>query len=125
MTGVGATVDELDQEGQARERRRGFPARLLPAVSSLCLNSYASLRKLRKMEFEILGEIIYTETIAVGKAIRELPRLRRQYGAGRWRKLKRVATIRLSTGRVRQAELHWYEAHGMGRKEFKRKRYLD
>ena len=77
------------------------------------------------MEFEILGDITEIEAIAVGKAIRELPRLRRQYGSGRWRKLKGVATIRLSSGRVRRAELHWYEAHGIGRKEFKRKRYLD
>ena len=77
------------------------------------------------MEFEILGEIADIEAIAVGKAIRELPRLRRQYGAGRWRKLKGTATIRLANGAIRRAELHWYEAHGIGRKEFKRKRYLD
>ena len=54
-----------------------------------------------------------------------LARLRRQYGPGRWRKLKGIALIRLASGRVRQAELHWYEAHGIGRKEVKRKRYLD
>jgi hypothetical protein len=77
------------------------------------------------MEFEILGDITDIETIAVGTAIRESARLRKQYGAGRWRKLKGVATIRLSCGRIRRAELHWYEAHGIGRKEFKRKRYLD
>lgn len=77
------------------------------------------------MEFEILGDITEIETIAVGKAIRELPRLRRHYGTGRWRKIKGVAMIRLSDGRIRRAELHWYEVHGIGRREFKRKCYLD
>jgi hypothetical protein len=51
--------------------------------------------------------------------------LRRFYGHGRWRKLKGVATIRLSSGSIRKAEVHWYEAHGIGKKEMKRKRYLD
>ena len=60
-----------------------------------------------------------------GPRIRELPRLRRLYGNGRWRKMKGGARIRLKDGRVRLAELHWYEAHGIGKKEFKRKRYLD
>jgi hypothetical protein len=77
------------------------------------------------MHFEIIGHITNIETIAVERAIRELARLRRRYGAGRWRKLKGVATIRLANGRIRVAELHWYEAHGIGRKEIKRKRYLD
>lgn len=75
------------------------------------------------MIFEILGEISQIETI-VGKSIRELKRLRKAYGAGRWRKLKGVATIRLRDGSVRPAEIHWYEAHGRGRKEFKIKRFL-
>ena len=75
--------------------------------------------------FELLGEITQIETIAIGRSIRDLARLRKQYGKGRWRKLKGIATIRLSSGRVRRAELHWYEAHGIGRKEIKRKRYLD
>jgi hypothetical protein len=75
--------------------------------------------------FEVIGEISEIELIAVGRSIRELPRLRKQYGTGRWRKLKGVAMIRLRNGRVRRAELHWYEAHGIGRKEIKRKRYLD
>jgi hypothetical protein len=80
----------------------------------------------RRMDsFEIIGAITDIETIAVGPAIREVPRLRQQYGPGRWRKLKGVALIRLPNGRVRKAELHWYEAHGVGRKEFKRKHYLD
>ena len=57
--------------------------------------------------------------------MRDLPRLRRLYGKGYWRKMKGIARIRLRDGRVRVAELHWYEAHGIGKKEFKRKRYLD
>jgi hypothetical protein len=77
------------------------------------------------MPFEIVGEITQVETIAVGSRIRDLPRLRRLYGPGRWRKLKGMAIVRLRTGRIRKAELHWYEAHGIGRKEIKRKRYVD
>jgi hypothetical protein len=83
------------------------------------------LLKLKPMDFEIIGDITDIETIAIGNAIRELSRLRKQYGRGRWRKLKGVASIKLSSGRVRRAELHWYEAHGIGRQEIKRKRYLD
>jgi hypothetical protein len=75
--------------------------------------------------FEIIGEIADIETIAVGRKIREIVRLKKVYGPGRWRKLKGIAIIRLANGQTRRAELHWYEAHGIGRKEFKRKRYLD
>ena len=78
-----------------------------------------------ELSFEIIGEITDIKIIAVGSSIREHARLRKQYGIGRWRKLKGRATIRLSNGRIRIAEIHWYEAHGIGRKEFKRKRYLD
>ena len=77
------------------------------------------------MTFEIIGEITDIETIAVGTKIRELARLRRKYGPGRWRKIKGIAQVRLRSGRIRLAELHWYEAHGIGRKQIKRKRYLD
>jgi len=75
--------------------------------------------------FEVISDITDIETIAVSTSVRELTRLRKQYGSGRWRKLKGIAMIRLRTGRVRRAELHWYEAHGIGRKELKRKRYLN
>jgi hypothetical protein len=77
------------------------------------------------MHFEIIGEITNIEPIAVGTSIRDLARLRKQYGAGRWRKLKGIALVRLANGRIRRAELPWYEAHGIGRKEMKRKRYVD
>ena len=77
------------------------------------------------MDFEIVGEIIVLETIATGQGIRDLRRLRRSYGKGRWKKMKGVARIRLRSGHVRLAEIHWYEAHGIGKSEFKRKHYLD
>jgi hypothetical protein len=77
------------------------------------------------MSFEIVGDITQVETIATGRRIRDLTRLRRFYGRGRWRKLKGVALVRLRSGALRRAELHWYEAHGIGRKEIKRKRYVD
>jgi hypothetical protein len=77
------------------------------------------------MNFEIISDITQIEPIAISNAIRDLARLRRVYGVGRWRKLKGIATIRLANGRIRVAELHWYEAHGIGKKEIKRKRYVD
>jgi hypothetical protein len=76
------------------------------------------------MAFEIIGEITDIETIAIGTSIREIARLRKFYGRGRWRKRKGVATVRLPDNTVHQAEIHWYEAHGIGRKEFKIKRLL-
>jgi hypothetical protein len=76
------------------------------------------------MYFEIIGEIENIETIAAGKSIRDIARLRKQYGPGRWRKLKGIATVRLADGRIKKAEVHWYEAHGIGKKKIKIKRYL-
>jgi hypothetical protein len=64
-------------------------------------------------------------TIAVGRRIRELERLVKRYGAGHWRKRKGYAVVRLPNGSVRRAELHWYEAQGIGRMDMKIKRYLD
>jgi hypothetical protein len=73
------------------------------------------------MDFEIVGEITQIETIARGSGVRDRARLRRQYGRGRWRKLKGVADVRLIDGSVRFAEIHWYEAHDIGKREFKLK----
>jgi hypothetical protein len=73
------------------------------------------------MDFEIVGEISDIKTIAIGTGIRDRARLRKQYGRGRWRKLKGVAKVRLLSGRIRIAELHWYAAHGIGKREFKLK----
>ena len=77
------------------------------------------------MYFEILGDISNIETFAVGAGIREIARLRRLYGRGRWRKRKGVARVRLMNGAVHLAEVHWYEASGIGRREFKIKRLLE
>jgi hypothetical protein len=73
------------------------------------------------MDFEIIGNITAIEPIAAGGSIRDRRRLQRLYGKARWRKLKGIATVRLLDGTIRTAELHWYEAHGIGRKEFKLK----
>ena len=75
--------------------------------------------------FEIISEITDIEIIAIDSSIDVVSRLRKQYGQARWRKLKGVAMIKLRSGRIRRAELHWYEAHGIGKKEIKRKRYLE
>ena len=77
------------------------------------------------MHFEIIGTITEIETIAAGNGIRELARLQKMYGPGRWRKLKGVAVVSLAGDTLRRVELHWYEANGTGRKEFKIKRFLD
>jgi hypothetical protein len=75
--------------------------------------------------FEICGEIADVETFAAGKAIRELPRWRKLYGKGRWRKRKGFAAVKLPNGTIREAEPHWYEASGVGKREFKIKRFMD
>lgn len=77
------------------------------------------------MHFEIIGEITEVEPIAIGPSIRILPFLRRRYGKGRWRKLKGKAMVRLADGTVRRAELHWFEAHGIGKQKMRIKRFLD
>lgn len=77
------------------------------------------------MDIDVIGEITDIETIASGSAIREAKRLRKAYGEGRWRKLKGIATIRLNDGTICEAELHWYEAHTIGKKEIKLKRLLE
>ena len=77
------------------------------------------------MDFKIEGEITDVETFATGRSIRELTRLNKFYGKGRWRKRKGKARVRLKNGDIRMAELHWYEATGIGKREYKIKRYLD
>lgn len=76
------------------------------------------------MKFGLVSEIRHVETIASGQGIRVFDRLVRQFGAGGWRKLKGVATVELETGEVVEAELHWYEAHGIGKRKMKIKRFL-
>jgi hypothetical protein len=77
------------------------------------------------MEADVIGEITRVEVIAAGNSIRDIRRLRRRYGSGRWRKLKGIAMVRLPDGFISKAEVHWYEAHGIGRKEVKVKRLLN
>jgi hypothetical protein len=74
--------------------------------------------------FEIIGELSAVETIATGSGIHELARLRKRYGRGRWRKRKGIGGVRLASGEIILAELHWYEATGIGKREFKIKRFL-
>lgn len=73
------------------------------------------------MDFEVIGDINHVEPIAVGASIRESARLIKRYGRARWRKLKGIARVRLTDGTIHTAEIHWYEAHGIGRKEPKLK----
>jgi hypothetical protein len=77
------------------------------------------------MYFEVLGDITGIETIAAGSKLRERKRLWKVYGKGRWRKKKGWANVRLADGTIVRAEVHWYEAHGIGSKEFKVKRIID
>jgi hypothetical protein len=73
------------------------------------------------MDFEIIGDVTAIESIASGSGVRERRRLQRFHGKGRWRKRKGIATVRLADGTIHTAEVHWYEAHGIGRREFKLK----
>jgi hypothetical protein len=75
--------------------------------------------------FEIVGEVEAVQVIAAGPGIRQIEILRAEYGGRRWSKLKGVARVRLQDGTIRQAELHWYEAHGIGKKRMKIKKFLD
>jgi hypothetical protein len=77
------------------------------------------------MDFVLIGDLSEVETIAVNLSIRESADLKARYGGRRWRKLKGVGTVRLSNGSVRKAEVHWYEAHGIGKRKMKIKRLLD
>jgi hypothetical protein len=77
------------------------------------------------MHFKIVGRISDIETIASGTAIRERRRLWKSYGRGRWRKLKGIAKVEFADGTICQAEIHWYEAHGIGTKEYKIKRVVE
>ncbi len=75
--------------------------------------------------FRIIGEITNVEVIALGPSIRELTRLRKEFGEGRWRKLKGIALVRLVNGHEYLAEVHWYEAHGIGKRKMKLKHLIE
>lgn len=76
------------------------------------------------MNFELISDISQKKTIAAGSGIREVNRLKKVYGKGRWKKVKGIATVRLEDGFVIKAELHWYECHGIGKMEMKIKRFI-
>ena len=78
-----------------------------------------------EVDFEIIGQLAEVETIAANTSIRELSQLRARFGYGHWRKRKGIARVRLRDDTIRLAELHWYEAHGIGKVRMKIKRYLD
>ena len=77
------------------------------------------------MKFELVGSITMAQVIAAGPGVRVRSRLRKAYGHARWRKMKGIATVRLPNGALRMVELHWYEAHGLGKRDLKIKRYVD
>ena len=77
------------------------------------------------MKFKIVGKFELERTFAVGGGIREIARLRKAYGKGRWRKRKGVVKVQFQDGTIRTAEVHWYEATGIGRKEYKIKHFVD
>jgi hypothetical protein len=77
------------------------------------------------LKFDVIGEIEQIETIAVGRGVKVRTFLRKTYGPGRWRKRKGIGTVRLPNGNARRVELHWYEAHGVGKRDMKIKKYLD
>src|SRR5207302_7436644 len=99
-----------------------FLRRRLATISSPCIQ-FCGICKL--MYFEIIGEIESIASIAIGTSIRDIARLRKPYGTGRWRKLKGTATVRLRSGAVHRAEIHWYEDHGVGNVKFKIEEFLD
>jgi hypothetical protein len=77
------------------------------------------------VRFDVVGKIEQIETIAAGRGVKIRSFLRKAHGRGRWRKMKGIATVRLASGRLRRVELHWYEAHGIGRRDLKIKKYMD
>ena len=107
-------------------RRVGYPdkggtGRVLSHILAFSLHNISRLDIMIAVDFEIVGEVTRVETIASGIGVRERVRLSKQYGQGRWRKLKGVAHVRLVDGALRLAEIHWYEAHGIGKIEYKLK----
>ena len=103
----------------------------MPKIRCLLVDDHTLFRQgVRRLlesesDFEVIGDITDVETIAKGVSVRERKSLSRRYGTGRWRKLKGVALVRLPEGTTSRAEIHWFEAHGVGRRKLKIKRLLD
>jgi len=76
------------------------------------------------VHFKVIGEIQEIETIAIGQGIKNVNRLNKIYGKTNWRKLKGICRVKLEDGAILNAEVHWYEGHGVGKKEMKIKKYL-
>ena len=88
-------------------------------------SKFASYGSVDGTRFEVIGKIHNVETIAVRFSIKEQEQLIRLYGKGRWRKLKGQAVVRTADGMMKRAEIHWYEAHGFGRRKIKIKKWID
>ena len=116
---------ETQQDGTAKSCRASGEDRERDEALSTEETFRAVLRCSLMARFSILGQIRHREVIATGKRIKELGRLQSVYGRGNWRKCKGRATVQYGDGRIREAEVHWYEAHGIGRQEVKIKRHLD
>jgi hypothetical protein len=97
----------------------------LPFVEGRKATFQVELRWSLVARFTIMGQLRNRQVIATGRRIRELARLQAEYGRGNWRKYKGQATVQYTDGRMREAEVHWYEAHGIGRQELKIKKHLD
>ena len=113
--------DGFDGDGMMASvcvRNDGFPLRSTHPTRTVTLNVMTE-------DFELLSEVTRIEVMAVNLSIRERKRLKAQFGGRRWRKLKGEGRVRFPNGEIRQAELHWYEAHGIGRRKMKVKRVLD
>jgi hypothetical protein len=76
-------------------------------------------------DVDLISEIRAIETIATGRGIRILDRLNQEYGKGNWRKLKGIARVRLADGTIAEAEIHWFEAHGIGKRRMKVKQLIE
>jgi hypothetical protein len=109
---------------QRNNTRRKHYLSATPRSIAVRMSRTARSSSLALVWFEIVGAVVEQETIATGRQIREIRRLRKVYGPGRWRKRKGIARVKLPNGSTCTAEIHWYEAHGIGRKETKIKRII-
>lgn len=116
---------ELRCNRGARAQEKRIPAAEFWYENLLATEPSSRVPSPRESRFQIISAIESAVTIAEGSGIRDLEALQEKFGTGRWLKRKGVAIVRLHDGTVRRAELHWYEAHGIGRRELRVKRYLD
>lgn len=103
-----------------QSRPAGLPARIQSSTLEPGITT-ATLFRVLPARFKIISDIQQIETIAIGRGIHHLDHLRKRYGARHWRKRKGLARVELEDGTIGRAEIHWYEAHGVGKKELKLK----